>query len=138
MALEGGAGSASHPGRSLPPEKNRYPLYRRLGGRQDRSGHVRKISPSPGFDARTAQPVASRYTDYATQPTIYEMWKNAVKPDRSQMTIRRLRIACSIPKATRRHLEYAILCFTATMVARTRLNVTLLCTMRVLFSAKCT
>jgi hypothetical protein len=26
---------------------------------------VRKISPPPGFDPRTFQPVASRYTDYA-------------------------------------------------------------------------
>jgi len=28
-------------------------------------------SPPVGFDPRTVQPVASRYTDYATQPTIY-------------------------------------------------------------------
>jgi hypothetical protein len=28
-------------------------------------GRVRKISPSPGFDPRTVQPVASRYTDWA-------------------------------------------------------------------------
>ena len=68
-ALEGGEGSASRTGRSLPPGKTRYPLYRRLGGPQGRSGQVRKISPPPGFDARTAQPVASRYTDYATRPT---------------------------------------------------------------------
>jgi hypothetical protein len=26
---------------------------------------VRKISPPPGFDPRTVQPVASRYTDWA-------------------------------------------------------------------------
>jgi hypothetical protein len=51
------------------PEKTRYPLYRRLGGPQDRSGQVRKISPPPGLDPRTVQPVASRYTDYATRPT---------------------------------------------------------------------
>ena len=31
-ALEGGEGSASRPGRYLPPGKSRYPLYRRLGG----------------------------------------------------------------------------------------------------------
>jgi hypothetical protein len=31
---------------------------------------VLKISPSPGFDPRTVQPVASRYNDYATGPTI--------------------------------------------------------------------
>ena len=68
-ALEGGEGSASRPGRSLPPGKTRYPLYRRLGGPQGQSGQVRKISPPPGFNHRTVQPVASRYTDYATLPT---------------------------------------------------------------------
>jgi hypothetical protein len=68
-ALEGGEGSASRPGRSLLPEKTRYPLYRRLGGPQGRFGHVRKIWPSPGFDPRTVQPVASRYTDYTNRPT---------------------------------------------------------------------
>jgi hypothetical protein len=51
------------------PGKNRYPLYRRLGGPQGRSGQVRKISPPPGFDPWIVQPVASRYTDYATGPT---------------------------------------------------------------------
>ena len=30
-ALEGGEGSAPRPGRSLPPGKTRFPLYRRLG-----------------------------------------------------------------------------------------------------------
>jgi len=69
-ALEGGEGSASRPGRSLPPGKTRYPLYRRLGGPQGRSGQVRKISPPPGFDPRTVQPVASRYTDYAGRPNL--------------------------------------------------------------------
>jgi hypothetical protein len=50
---------------ALTPGKNRYPLCRRLGGPQDRSGRVRKISPPPGFDPLTVQPVASRYTDCA-------------------------------------------------------------------------
>ena len=68
-ALEGGEGSASRPGRSLPPGKTRYPLYRRLTGPQGRSGQMGKISSLPGFDSRTVQPVASRYTDYATRPT---------------------------------------------------------------------
>jgi hypothetical protein len=52
-----------------PPGKTRYPLYRRLAGPQGRSGQVRKISPPTGFDPRTFQPVASRYTDYANRPT---------------------------------------------------------------------
>jgi hypothetical protein len=53
-----GERSASLPGRFLPPGKTRCPLYRRLGGPQDRSEQVRKISPPPGFDPRTVQPVA--------------------------------------------------------------------------------
>ena len=57
----------------LPPGKTRYPLYGRQGGPQGRSGQVRKISPPTGFDPRTVQPVASRYTDYATRPT-YRLW----------------------------------------------------------------
>ena len=47
--LEVDEGSASRPGRSLPPGKTRRPLYRRLGGPQGRSGRVRKISLPPGF-----------------------------------------------------------------------------------------
>jgi hypothetical protein len=31
---------------------------------------VRKISPPPGFQPRTVQPVDSRYTDYATRPPL--------------------------------------------------------------------
>ena len=46
-ALEWGEGSASRPGRSLPRGKIRLPFYRRLGGPQGRSGHVRNISPPP-------------------------------------------------------------------------------------------
>jgi len=52
-----------HTPAALPPGKTRFPLHWRLGGPQDRSGRVRKISPPPGFDPRTVQPVASRYTD---------------------------------------------------------------------------
>ena len=40
-----GWGSASSSGSSLPPGKTRYPLYRRLGGPQGRSGKERRISP---------------------------------------------------------------------------------------------
>jgi hypothetical protein len=47
-------GGQRHGPTTLSPGKNRYPLYRRLGGPQDQSGWV-----------RTVQPVASRYTDYA-------------------------------------------------------------------------
>jgi hypothetical protein len=65
-----------HDPAALPPGKTRYPFYRRLGGPQGLSGQVRKISPPPGFDPRTVQPVGSRYTDYATQRKTanYSMW----------------------------------------------------------------
>jgi hypothetical protein len=45
------------------PLYTRYPLYRRLGGPQGRSGRARKISPQPGLDPRTVQPVAIPYYD---------------------------------------------------------------------------
>ena len=37
-----------------PPGKTRCPLYRRLCGTQGRSERMRKTSPPPGFDPRTA------------------------------------------------------------------------------------
>jgi len=44
-ALEGVEWSAARPGRTLPPGKTRYPLYRRLGGPQGRSGLGGKSRP---------------------------------------------------------------------------------------------
>jgi len=63
-----GGWSTPHPGH-FTLRKTRNPLYRRLGGPQERSGRVRKISPQPGLDRRTIQPVASPYTDW---PTTYK------------------------------------------------------------------
>jgi len=54
-ALEGGEWSAAGPGRNLPPGKNRYPLYRRLGGPQGRSGREENLVPT-GF--RSPNPLA--------------------------------------------------------------------------------
>jgi len=61
-ALDGEGGQCHVPS-ALPPVKTRYPLYTKLSGPQSRSRQVRKISPLSEFDPRTAQPVASRYTD---------------------------------------------------------------------------
>ena len=55
-------------------EKTRYPLCMRLGGPQARSGRVRTTSPSPGFDLRTVQPVASRYKDFSLPIHTGEGW----------------------------------------------------------------
>jgi len=54
----GGVGGQRHAPAALPSGKTRYSLYRRLGGPQGRSGQVWKISPSPGLDRLTVQPVA--------------------------------------------------------------------------------
>jgi hypothetical protein len=48
--------------------KDPVPIVQEAGWPQGRSRQVRMISPPPGFDPRTVQPVASRYTDYATRP----------------------------------------------------------------------
>ena len=68
-ALEGGEWSATRPGRTLLPGKTRYPFYGRLGGPQGRSGRAENLVPI-GIRFRTVQPVVSRYTDWATRPTM--------------------------------------------------------------------
>jgi hypothetical protein len=50
-ALEVDEWSAAYPTCTLTPGKTRYPLYRRLGGPQDRSGQMQKISPPTGIQS---------------------------------------------------------------------------------------
>ena len=47
-------------------ERAQYPLYRRLYGLRGRSGQVwkREALPHRGFELRTVEPIAFRYTDY--------------------------------------------------------------------------
>jgi hypothetical protein len=86
-ALEGSEGSVSRPGRSLPPGKTRYPLYRRLGGPHGRSRQVRKISPpteirSPDRPGRSQSLYRLRYTAPAVYVLLYstfiplQFWKH--------------------------------------------------------------
>jgi hypothetical protein len=63
-------GGQRHAPATLPPGRIRYPLYRRLGGPQGRSGRVRKISSHRGFNPRTFKTVESRYTYWVIRPTI--------------------------------------------------------------------
>ena len=60
-ALEGGEWSAARPGRTLPPGKIQYPLYRRLGGPHGRSGRAKNLVPI-AIRSRTVQPAVIRYT----------------------------------------------------------------------------
>jgi hypothetical protein len=59
-ALHGGEWSVSRPDRALPPGKvPRYPLYRRLGGPQSRSGrrdHKKNPLPLSGIEPRSYSP----------------------------------------------------------------------------------
>jgi len=63
-ALEGGDGSASRPGRSLPPGKDPVPIVQEAvwapGPVWTGAGN---LAPPQEFDPRTVQPVARRYTD---------------------------------------------------------------------------
>ena len=67
-----GVGGKRHAPDTLTPGQTRYPVYRRMGGPQGRSRRVWKISPPPGFDIRTVQPVASRYTDWPISATTFK------------------------------------------------------------------
>ena len=73
--LEGGEWSAARHGRTLPPGKTRCPFYGRLGGSQGRSGRAQNLVPT-GIRSRTVQPVVSRYTDWATGPTVQKCTYN--------------------------------------------------------------
>ena len=64
-----GVDGQRHTPATLHPGKSRYPLYRRRGGPQRRSGRVRKISPPPGFDLLTVQPVAVAIPTELSRPT---------------------------------------------------------------------
>jgi len=68
-ALEGGEWSAARPGRTLPPGKTRYPLYRMMGGPQDRSGRAENLVPT-GSRSRTVQPVFATILTEVPDPQI--------------------------------------------------------------------
>jgi hypothetical protein len=72
-ALERGEWLAALRGRILLPGKTRYPLYRRLGGPQGRSGGAENLAPLE-FDPRTVQPVVSHYIDWDTQPIVIQIY----------------------------------------------------------------
>jgi len=65
------------------------------------------------------------FSNFSENRAVYKvLQKNAVEPGRPQMAIWHMRIACWMTTATNTHSEYVIFP-TASMDARTRLNVTL-------------
>jgi hypothetical protein len=61
-----------HAPTTLPLGRIQYPLHRRLGGPQDRSGRVRKISPPPPSGIRSPDRLAR--TDYAIILLVLYKW----------------------------------------------------------------
>jgi hypothetical protein len=69
-------GSQRHSPAALPPGKTRYPLYRRLGGPQTRSGQVWKTSPPAGirFPDRPARSESLYRLSYPGVPQFLCTW----------------------------------------------------------------
>ena len=65
-----GVGVQPHAPATSNTGKTLYPMYRRLGGPQGRSGRAKNLVLT-GIRSRTAQPFASRYTDWATRFGLY-------------------------------------------------------------------
>jgi len=85
-ALEGGEWSAALPGRTLLPIKTRYPFYRKLGGPQGRSERAENLVAT-SIRSRTVLHVVSRYTDWATGPTLIAFtWGKIAKRPRLNVT----------------------------------------------------
>ena len=81
-----GEWSAARPGHTLPLGKTQYPLYRRLGGPQGRSGRAENLVLT-GIRYRIVQPVVSHYTNWAIRPTyIYIYIKELSWSTNSQQT----------------------------------------------------
>jgi hypothetical protein len=63
MALEGGEGSASRAGPLFSTRKDPVAIVQEAGWAPGSVWTVAENLAPPGFDPRTVQPVASRYTD---------------------------------------------------------------------------
>jgi hypothetical protein len=68
-------------------EKSRYPFYRRLAKPRGPSWRVRKMLLSAGFDPRTFQLLASRYTYYVLRPLYLRAIRKQSARDFSSTTL---------------------------------------------------
>jgi len=62
----------SHPAPLIPGKETRFPLNRRLGGRQSQAGVLERENhlPVPEFEPRIVQPRPSLCTDYAVEVSL--------------------------------------------------------------------
>jgi len=65
------------PRQHLTPEKDPVPILQGAGWASGPVWTGAENRAAPGFDPRTVQPVGSRYTDYATRPTLYSIYPTA-------------------------------------------------------------
>ena len=77
-ALEVGEWAAARPSRILPPGKTWYPLYRKLGGPQGRSGREEILVPT---GIRSSDRPARSQVDCATRPTYMHVVMNITDDD---------------------------------------------------------
>jgi hypothetical protein len=75
-----GVSGQRHAPAALTPVKTRYPLYRRLGVPQGRSGRLRKISPPPRFDPRTANALRVAIPTELPRPCHLNIFQNPSSP----------------------------------------------------------
>jgi len=79
-ALEGCERSAARPGRTLSPGKTQYPLYRRLGGPQGRSGRAETLVPNrdsiPDLPAHSSVAIPTELPDPRSTVMYYCLKKN--------------------------------------------------------------
>jgi hypothetical protein len=70
---------------------------------------MRNVSDKSCTENQNTHFVFNIYIYSLENRAIYEIkWKNVVEPGRPQMTVRPMRIACWIPRATNTHSQYVI------------------------------
>jgi hypothetical protein len=77
-ALEGGWVVSSTPQPYFTPRKDPVPIVQEAGWAPEQVCMGKNLAPL-GFDPRTVQPIVSRYTDWATQPTVWEVPGSNIK-----------------------------------------------------------
>jgi hypothetical protein len=91
-----GRGGQRHALADSSPVKSRYTLCKKLGGRQGRSGRLRKILPPTGIRSPDVQPVASRYTSWECENIISRLKGKKAESLAEYLTLFSRRFLCEI------------------------------------------
>jgi hypothetical protein len=98
--------------------------------------HLSILCDHPKLLGNKTHFMCSNYSPLKIVPFLDNVNMYIVEPGRPEITVRRMRIACWMPKATHTPLHYVILFYFPTVikVAQTRLNVALIYTLPILLS----